>query len=151
MKKRAIIEQIDDLRRVYGEDMANLDVRLIALRSITERMAEIDDLASKLAWLEARVDLLFARCEAMRGDITLDDAAAQRLTFAVGQFSARLDRLEQPPSAAKPRGRPRKQRPQMPAGPNGEAERTQPPPTTTNPTGGPPNDPEQPADPRAPD
>jgi hypothetical protein len=122
MKKREIVQQVAELSAAVTVAKARLGD------------ADLAVMASKLDWLHERVDLLFARCEAMRGDITLDDAAAQRLTFAVGQFSARLDRLEQPP---KPRGRPRKQRPQMPAGPNGEAERTQPPATTTDPTGEP--------------
>jgi chromosome segregation ATPase len=112
MKKRAIIREVEDLRRrvngigtkAEGNDLrheirmklseiGNLDT---AIRRLTERMAEVDDVASKLAWLHERVDLLATRLENMRGNVTLDDAAAKRLTYQVGQFAARLDRLEAP-------------------------------------------------------
>jgi flagellar biosynthesis chaperone FliJ len=88
--------------------IGNLDT---AVTRLTERMAEVDDMASKLGWLHERVDLLATRLENMRGNVTLDDGAAKRLTFAVGQFSARLDRLEQPMTAPPPPKPRRKRKP----------------------------------------
>jgi chromosome segregation ATPase len=110
MKKRAIVQQVAELRTAVTAATAKLD------------QAGLDDLANKLAWLHERVDLLATRLENMRGNITLDDAAAQRLTYQVGQFSARLDRLEQP----------RRKRPRVttsdkpPATPNGAPDDAQP-------------------------
>jgi len=90
MKKRVILQQIADLRLAVNEAKAKLGD------------ADLIDLANKIGWLHERVDLMATRLENMRGNVTLDDAAAQRLTFAVGQFAARLDRLEQPRRKRKP-------------------------------------------------
>jgi hypothetical protein len=132
MKKRAIIGRIEGLEgRLKGlgtgtlrdlivsfqtdannlhsqvsqklSQISNLDAALNEARAKLDNV-DLDDMASKLMWLHERVDLMATRLENMRGDITLDAAAAQRLTFAVGQFAARLDRLEQPRRKRRPNG-----------------------------------------------
>jgi hypothetical protein len=109
MKKRAIIREVADLRLAVNEAKAKLGD------------ADLIDLANKIGWLHERVDLMATRLENMRGNVTLDDAAAQRLTFAVGQFAARLDRLERSNLRSE---QPRRKRPRVtsdkpPATPNG--------------------------------